>query len=202
MATATRPLRQLDDPEAFAAARRAFVEAALELLSHRDDLELSVAEVVRDAGWHNAAFYRVFDSKDRLLLAVAEEAVTRTIRTLEARVDRTGGARDSLRAWARVLLRLAATPKGAASIQAFALERHRFLRRFPDSDAHLVAPVKRVLTEALSRNGVPDVQRVADAAYELVMGQQATWIARRHQPTAVEVDGYAELVTRLLPDDA
>jgi len=197
-----RPLRQLDDPEAFAATRQAFVDAALVVLSRRSDLDVSVTEVVQEAGLHNAAFYRVFESKDGLLLAVAQEAAERTVPVLEARLRRAHDAPEALRSWASVLLRLTATDKSASAIEAFALERHRFLRRFPDAEDRLVEPVRRVLADALVHDGVAagEAHEVTNAAYELVMGQQATWIARGHRPTQREVERVAELATRLLDD--
>jgi len=198
-----RPLRQFDDPEAFAAARQAFVDAALVVLSRRSDLDVSVTEVVQEAGLHNAAFYRVFESKDGLLLAVAQEAAERTVPVLETRLRRASDAPQALLAWATVLLRLTATDKSARSIEAFALERHRFLRRFPDAEDRLVEPVRRVLQDALAQHGVAvaDAADVTNAAYELIMGQQATWIARGHRPTPREVERVADLATRLLDTD-
>jgi AcrR family transcriptional regulator len=200
---AARPLRQLDDPEAFAAARQAFVDAALVVLSRRSDVEVSVTEVVQEAGLHNAAFYRVFESKDGLLLAVAQEAAERTVVALRQRMRRANGATEALQLWATVLLRLTATDKSASSIEAFALERHRFLRRFPDAEDRLVEPVRRVLADAFVHYGVAtgEAHDVTNAAYELVMGQQATWIARGHRPTQREVERVADLATRLLHTD-
>ena len=195
---APRPLRQLDDPEAFAATRQAFVDAALVVLSRRSDLDVSVTEVVQEAGLHNAAFYRIFESKDGLLLAVAQEAAERTVPVLESRLRRAHDAPQAVRSWASVLLRLTATDRSAQSIEAFALERHRFLRRFPDAEDRLVEPVRRVLADALEEYGVSDAADVTNAAYELVMGQQATWIARGHRPTQREVERVADLATRLL----
>jgi len=197
----SRPLRHLDDREVFTAVRQAIVDAALEQLARRDDLDLNVADVVLASGAHNAAFYRVFGSKDRLLLAVAQEAVGRTLVLLRDRVSRERSPAAAIRAWARVLLRLTATPRAAASIQAFALERHRFLRRFPDSEEILVAPVKRVLLDVLVPLGVGDANEIVDAAYELVMGQQATWIARRHEPTSTELSRCLRMVVRLVASE-
>lgn len=195
-----RPLRQLDDPEAFAATRQAFVDAALVVLSRRSDVDVSVTEVVQEAGLHNAAFYRIFESKDGLLLAVAQEAAQRTVVALEQRMRRAHAASEALQLWATVLLRLTATDTSAASIEAFALERHRFLRRFPDAEDRLVEPVRRVLTDALVEFGTvaDEAHDVTNVAYELVMGQQATWIARGHRPTQREVERVAGLATRLL----
>jgi hypothetical protein len=45
---------------------------------------------------------------------------------------------------------------------------------------------------------LPDADQRAAAAYELVMGRQATWIATRHRPTPTEIDQYAAMVVRLV----
>src|ERR1700683_1852014 len=81
----TRPLRQLDDEIELAAARRAFIDAALEIVSSNATLDVGVVDVVRRSGWHNAAFYRIFGSEDGRLLAGPEDAVGATAPDLRAR---------------------------------------------------------------------------------------------------------------------
>ena len=85
-AASVRPLRYLDDPETLAAERRAFVDAALELLQSSDSVDVRVSEIVHRCGGHNAAFYRIFGSKEGLLLAAVAEAVDRTARVLRRRI--------------------------------------------------------------------------------------------------------------------
>ncbi len=197
MATSTRPLHQFDDPAEEAAARHAFVEAALALAMESGGLSFGIADVVRRTGSHNAAFYRVFGSKDALMLAVAAEAARRTATRLERQVPRAPDPAEQVRVWTRVILRLAATPAAAAATHAFSIERHQLLRRFPDSD-QVREPIKAVLRDLLRHAEVPDPGLLTDAAFELVMAQQATWLARRHRPTDTEIDWYANLVVRLV----
>src|SRR3984957_16332654 len=194
----TRPLRQLDDETELAAARRAFVDAALEIVSSKAALDVAVVDVVRRSGWHNAAFYRVFGSKDALPLAVAEEAVHRAADVLAQHVSEALGAPAQVRAWTTVLLHRAATSTAAAATQAFALDRHRLLHRFPDAEEQLTLPIRAVLHAVLRGAGRPDAVAAGDAATELVLSQQATRPATHHRPSEFEIEQFSALILRLV----
>jgi AcrR family transcriptional regulator len=193
-----RPLRQLDDEAELAAARQAFIAAALEIVTARETLDLGVADVVRRSGWHNAAFYRIFGSKDGLLLAVSEEATRRTVEVLRARVARARTPSAALRVWTAVLLQRAASAPAATATQPFALDRHRLLHRFPDAEQRLTLPIRAVVHAILREAGCPDAESAGDAATELVLGQQATWLACRHRPTPAEIEQCTTFVQRLV----
>ena len=51
------------------------VEAALSLIRGTGQLEPRVSEIVRAAGLHNQAFYRHFESKHELLVAVLDHGI-------------------------------------------------------------------------------------------------------------------------------
>jgi len=174
------------------------MDAALELMAGHATLDVSVAEVVRRSGWHNAAFYRVFGSKDGLLLAVAEDAASRTAQILGQRVAEASGPREAVRAWTRVLLHRASTLTSATATQPFALDRHRLLHRFPDAEERLTLPIRAVLHEVLRQAGRPDAEAAGDAATELVLSRQATWLACRHRPREAEIEQVTVLIVRLV----
>jgi len=199
----TRPLRQLDDEDELATARRAFIDAALEIVARKATVDVAVADVVRRSGWHNAAFYRIFGSKDGLLLAVTEDTVLRTAEVLAAHVAAAPTPRAAVRAWASVLLQRAASPTAATATQPFALDRHRLLLRFPDAEGQLTLPIRAVIHDVLRSAGRPDAEVAGDAATELVLSQQATWLARHHRPSDTEIEQCCSLILRLvgLPDD-
>jgi AcrR family transcriptional regulator len=192
-----RPLRRFDDATEVAAARRAFIAAALDAVAGKDRLDFSVADVVSRSGWHKAAFYRLFGSKDALLLAVAVEAADRTTDALARHLARTSSPEEAVRVWTTVLLGRASTPAAAAAAQPFALDRHHLLQRFPDAEERLTWPIRSILHSVLRAANVPDAEAVGDAASELVMSQQATWLARGHRPSRVEVERCSEFVLRL-----
>jgi AcrR family transcriptional regulator len=154
--------------------------------------------VVRRSGWHNAAFYRIFGSKDGLLLAVAEGAARRTAEVLEANVATARTPSDAMRAWSAVLLHRAASATAAAATQPFALDRHWLLHRFPDAEERLTLPIRAVAHAILREAGCPDPVPAGDAATELVLSQQATWLACRHRPTEAEIEQCTTFVLRLV----
>jgi AcrR family transcriptional regulator len=174
------------------------IDAALELLRNEDTLELQVGAVVKRAGQHREAFYRIFGSKAGLMFAVLEEAVQRTVDVLDRRLAPATSTLDAVQTWAEVLLKRAASPGAAAAARPFALERHHILDQFPDAGKALDQPIQLRLARVLQSAGLPDADQRADAAYELVMGRQATWIATRHRPTPTEIDQYAAMVVRLV----
>jgi AcrR family transcriptional regulator len=194
----TRPLRQLDDEAELAAARRAFIDATLEIVARKATVDVAVMEVVRRSGWYNAAFYRVFGSKDGLLLAVAEDVDHATAKVLAARVSKTTSPVEAVRVWTAVLLHRAATPIAATATQPFALDRHRLLHRFPDAEARLTLPIRAVLHGVLRSAGCPDALAAGDAATELVLSQQATWLATRHQPSDAEIHQFTVFILRMV----
>jgi AcrR family transcriptional regulator len=193
-----RPLHRLADPVALARERRALIDAALELLRDEDTLELHVGAIVKRAGQHREAFYRIFGSKAGLMFAVLEEAVQRTVDALDRHMARATSPTDGVHTWAEVLLKRAASPRAAAAARPFALDRHHILDQFPGAAKALDQPIRLRLARVLQSADLPDADRLAAAAYELVMGSQATWIATGHRPTPTEIDRYAAMVVRLV----
>jgi AcrR family transcriptional regulator len=191
------PLHYLDDPEALQRERAAFVDAAMALFAEAGTVELQVAQVVRRAGRHNAAFYRVFGSKEGLVLAVVEESSRRMADVIVRRMQRTKSPEEAVRAWARVLLNLASADL-AAGAHAIALDRYRLLNRFPEAAARAAVPLRQPLEQVLRTAGLPQPEVLAEAAFELVLSRQASWIALGHPAGDREIRAYADLVVRLV----
>jgi AcrR family transcriptional regulator len=167
------------------------------LLQDADSVEVRVHEVVRRCGGHNAAFYRIFGSKDGLLLAVVVEAVERTAVALRRRMAAVSTPAERIAVWVEVLTQRAGSANATAATLPFALDRHRIIRRFPDSESVLTLPLREPLAAAFRAQAVPDADEVATAAFEMVMSRQATWIASGHRPSRREVRSYIGLVRRL-----
>src|SRR6201985_3785619 len=65
-----------------------FVDAAIELLSERDEGDFSIQDVVDRSSQSQRTFYTFFDSKDSLMLAVYETILRKTaMPMLQARCD-------------------------------------------------------------------------------------------------------------------
>ena len=73
------------------------IDAALELMSNPDAGDLTVQNVAERAGLSLRAFYHHFPSKDDLLLAVFEEAIQTTARSLDQEVAASADPLERLR---------------------------------------------------------------------------------------------------------
>ena len=183
--------------------RQAFLDAAFELVAESASLDdLQVSQLVVRSGRHNASFYRIFGSKEGLLLAVVEEAVRRAVIIVERRMREARTPQQAVRAWSRELLMLAAADS-AGRVPAIAIDRFRLLRRFPDADATIADPLRQLLRAVLPTSARPGRAVLSEAAFELILSRQASWIALGHVPTPREINAYAALVVRLvgLPED-
>jgi AcrR family transcriptional regulator len=80
------------------AARRAqLIEAAERAFAERGVENTTVSDIVGAAGVAQGTFYLYFDSKDHVLVAVAEGVVDRMVRVAEARLDGGASAAEQLR---------------------------------------------------------------------------------------------------------
>ena len=64
----------------------AFVDAAYEVMARSGGIDPKVSDIVAEAGLSNTAFYRNFDSKDELLLAVLDDGRQRLVDYLARRM--------------------------------------------------------------------------------------------------------------------
>ncbi len=75
------------DTEAHAVRREAFVDAALRLLQAKGYDQMSIQDVLDEAGASRGAFYHYFDSKTALLDATVSRIVDATLTSVEPVVD-------------------------------------------------------------------------------------------------------------------
>ena len=191
-----RPLHYLDDPDVRAAEQRVFIDAALELLAHTDSLDLTVNDVVRAAERNNAIFYKLFGSRDGLIIAVVEHTTRQIVEVMHKRISANPSQEEAVNVWCGTLLALARPARGQGSVLPMALDRHRILRKSPESERYVVAPLKNALTDMLGDNSLSAPR--LDAIFELVMGIQATWLALEHRPTTRQIQEVADAVLLLV----
>ena len=99
-----------DSPDRVAERER-IVEAGYRLLAESDGAAVGITDVLTGAGISTRAFYRHFDSKDALLLAMFRSDSERVLADLRAAADRAATARDALHGWITTMLRTAAEPR-------------------------------------------------------------------------------------------
>ncbi|HLM05900.1 MAG TPA: TetR/AcrR family transcriptional regulator [Blastococcus sp.] len=100
--------------------RTRIMDAASRLLSSGSGL--SVTDVLEAAGLSTRAFYRHFESKDALLVALFRRDSERVNAQLEAAVDAAATPRDALVGWIQGTLRLVVDPRRRQRVQTFSAE--------------------------------------------------------------------------------
>ena len=78
----------------------------------------TVAEIVREAGLSNQAFYRHFESKDDLVAAIVDDGARRLAGYLEHRMSRVDTPAERVRTWVRGVLAQATDPVVAHATRA------------------------------------------------------------------------------------
>jgi AcrR family transcriptional regulator len=88
--------------------RAKIVAAAYRLLTASDGASVPITDILAAAGLSTRAFYRHFDSKDALLLAMFRSDSDRVLAELNAIAAGAATAREGLEAWIGFMLRLTA----------------------------------------------------------------------------------------------
>jgi len=155
--------------------RRVLIDAALKLAQERGIEQISVREAARRAGVSPAAPFRHFESRDALMLAVAEEAQRRFRAEIETAL-KEAPADDPLKrfrnfglAYLRWAMRNPAHFEIISSGRYFALNDAGELTR---DNAELIALTERMLADAASRGQLRalDLKQVQIAGRALVYG--------------------------------
>jgi AcrR family transcriptional regulator len=84
----------------------------------------TVAEIVREAGLSNQAFYRHFKSKDDLVAAIVDAGARRLAGYVEHRMRAFDDPEDQIRAWVAAVLSQATDPKVAEPTRAVTWNRN------------------------------------------------------------------------------
>lgn len=131
--------------------RAKIMEAAYRILGADRQATLSVAEVLAEAGLSTRAFYRYFDSKDTLLLAMFRRDSDRVLAELQAAAAGTPTAVEALRGWVSGMLRLTADPRRRQ--RALVLDSGEVTRAkgYRAERARYEAAMDAVLTQILHR---------------------------------------------------
>jgi len=183
--------RSLGDARARSVERLAlFVDAARGLAAQTGAATFTVQQVVVGSGQSLKSFYRYFEGKDDLLLALVEEDCHVGARILRARVDREDDPTERLRAWVTGLFDLMAV--GEAGYVSVLVREHRRLGELRPADMdRALAPFITFLADELvvamdagvARRGDPD--RDARTVFSVVLSEIHELVLGRHAPGAV-----------------
>jgi len=173
--------------EAYTDEVRRLVAAGYVVLRRTGGLDPRVADVVREAGLSNQAFYRHFRGKDELLLAILDDGQRQLVGYLEHRLAAVEPGAAQVRAWIEGVLEQARNRTAAENTRPFALGSARLADRFPEEMARsresVVAPLRAAVTAAGG-----DPERDTDAVYQLTMGTMNDALVRRATPSKADIE--------------
>lgn len=184
---------------------RRLISAGFEVVRQSGSLEPRIADIVRNAGLSNQAFYKHFPSKEDLLLAMLEDGIGQLCSYVAHRMEKESAPVARLRAGLDAILDQALRPAAAAATRPFALSRSRLAERFPaevaESEARLVALLEAPLLELSTERAqysFDDAESAATASllHDLAMG----WVERRlgeaRRPKRAEADRLLDFALR------
>ncbi len=175
--------------DSYALEIRALLDAALAVMAKSGTVDPKVTDIVRESGLSNQTFYRHFDGKDALLLALLADGRERLARTIERHMARATDTASMIRAWVETVLSQARDPKAAAATRPFVANSERLAVAYPEEVARsreqLIAPLARYVSAA-------DAQLV----YHLAMGTLHDALARSRPPSKQAVNAVVEFAIK------
>src|SRR5471032_1003150 len=158
-------------------------------LLHRDGAaDMTIADVLSEAGLSTRAFYRHFASKSDLLLAIYDHEVDRYRPLLQRRLDAATTPREGLEAWIDELLAAAFEPRRGErtrSMFTWAIPlQQEFPTEFAAVRAALTDPLEAVLEAGRADGSFPRAEPERDAKFIRAL----TWDLVEEHLSGTEID--------------
>jgi AcrR family transcriptional regulator len=150
--------------------------AAEEALADQGYAGLRVDDVLDAAGLSTRAFYRHFQGKSELFLALFDREMTRAQQRLRAKLARARTSSAKVETWAAAMLALAYDGRLSRRTRLFLVERQVIAREFPDEIARcirlMLEPLEEAIAQGRDAGAFPDAdpQRDALAIHHLCTG--------------------------------
>ena len=170
-------------PEALA-ERGQLMDAAMKVMRRNGFQGASVQDILDDAGLSTRAFYRQFQSKDDLLLAMFHTASGPDVEQVQAAVDGARTAIDGVLAWIDELLAIAYDRRRIQRMVVFNVVARQTVGydvEVASLQDRLLAPLLRVLKRGSEDGSFPGTDPLPDAysMYELVWSVASPHVRRR-----------------------
>jgi len=172
---------------------RRLLEAGLEVM-RRSGTTTSprVADIVRQAGLSNDAFYRHFAGKEELVAAIVDAGAERLVGYLAHQMGKEATPEAQIGCWIGGIMAQAADPDLAEPTRAVLWNGGRAGDAARRDDRSTFGPLARLLDAPLTGLGRPDPDRDAGVIVQAVMGRMQDFLWRRVQPGPADV---AHLIT-------
>lgn len=157
-------------------------EAAFTVMQQAGTPDVTVAEILKEAGVSTRSFYRHFGSKDELLLAMYRREAEATAARVDALVSAASDTTAALEAWIDAILSIGHSRRRAARAallgsdsatraDGYAAEASRAMKL-------LVGPLEGIIADGARDGSFPS----ADPAVDASMIQSMTWAAAGLSP--------------------
>ncbi|MCV7370764.1 TetR family transcriptional regulator [Mycolicibacterium duvalii] len=184
--------RALDDRQKDAAAEvDRILEAAVLVIERGAPSTPRVADIVKQAGVSNVAFYRYFSGKDDLILAVHERGIGKVRDYVEHEMAKEADPVDKVVRWVVSLMTRVQKPESAKVSRVVAMHMATSAEQLVAEEEHS-RPLRDLLAGAVDAvEEAQDPEAATDAIYALVTGE-----LRRHlvMETSPDADTVARLV--------
>ncbi|CAN5801442.1 hypothetical protein BH09ACT7_BH09ACT7_23930 [soil metagenome] len=161
--------------------------AAVRVMARSAPEPPKVSDIILDAGSCNKAFYRYFEGKDDLLLAVMQRGTAIVASSLAQRMSREADPATQVARWVEGLLAQVTDPHMfslcAATVAQMSASAHR-----KASDDEVMRPLRVLLTAPIEQMGRPDPDRDADAVFHCTMGTLRRYVGSDQRPPPADVD--------------
>lgn len=187
------------------------VEATYELVEQTGDVDPSMRQILARSGMSTQAFYKLFQSKDELMLALLDDGRRTLVAHLEQRMRRATSARDQVRAWIEGVLAQASDARAAGRTRPFVAGESRIAEMFPDEHAAsveqlvalLLGPLSTLAGSPIDGDAVaPAVRRDAEAVYRLAFATLRDQLLARQRPAPETVEHVVTFVLRAVEGGA
>lgn len=169
---AGRPRRLAADDE-----ERQIFEAALAVLRRNDYQDVTVADILTEAGMSTRSFYRHFGSKDELICALYRRDAARAVERLEAKVATAADPREAFEVWVDEILSFGFEPARASRVSLLGSASVLRAEGVADEAARAGELLTRSLVDILQRGHAEQVFATPDPVTDAVMVQAIVWAA-------------------------
>jgi AcrR family transcriptional regulator len=156
-----RPRRFAGDVE-----RQLIMDAGLRVMTGNGYIDAAVSDVLVEAGVSTRAFYRHFDTKDALVLALFRRDAEAVGRLLQEATDAAESPLDALDAWIDGFLDLFYEPRRARRTALFAAAAVRRAEGYHEEMARTQDLLRAPLIDVLRRGQASGVLRSAESDHD------------------------------------
>ncbi|WP_460306996.1 TetR/AcrR family transcriptional regulator [Actinocorallia aurea] len=150
-------------------------EGAFRAVRRKGYAEVTVADVLAEAGVARRSFYRHFGSKDELITAMFRREAARFTAAVTRAVRAAPSPGEALVTWVDEILALALSPSKARRAQVFASPDAAAQRHAADDHQRTYEPLIALLTEALRTGAADGTFPAARPESDARLVSAATW---------------------------